>query len=197
MFDIWLRRRIDPALNRIGAGLAKRGISANHVTLAGAVIGVAAAVSVAHGLWFMGLALVAGNRVLDGLDGAVARHAKPTLWGGYLDSLADYLFYIAVPLGFAWANPANVWPALLLVSSFTLTAVSFLALAAILAGRDMGHAQKSFTYTTGFMEGGETVAAFILMCLLPNQFPLLATIFAGLCIVTVIQRLWLAHKLLR
>lgn len=197
MFDIWLRRRIDPALNRIGVGLAKRGISANHVTLAGAVVGVAAAVSIAHGQWFMGLALVTGNRVLDGLDGAVARHAKPTLWGGYLDSLADYLFYIAVPLGFAWANPANVLPALLLVSSFTLTAVSFLALAAILAGRDMGHMQKSFTYTTGFMEGGETIAAFILMCLFPNYFPLLAAVFAALCILTVGQRLWLAWSLLR
>ena len=196
MFDIWLRRRIDPALIRIGAGFAKRGISANTVTLAGAVVGVAAAVSIAHGLWFMGLALVAGNRVLDGLDGAVARHAKPTLWGGYLDSLADYVFYVAVPLGFASANPANVWPALLLVSSFILTAVSFLALAAILAKRDMGHSQKALTYTTGFMEGGETIAAFVLMCVFPHQFPVISIVYAGLCIITVSQRLWLAHRLL-
>ena len=194
MFDIWLRRQIDPVLDWIGAGLAKNGMSANAITLAGAVVGVGAAVLIANGQWLAGLALVVANRVLDGLDGAIARHTKPTLWGGYLDSLADYLFYIAVPIGFAWANPVNVWPALLLVSSFTLTAVSFLALAAILAGRDMGHAQKSFTYTTGFMEGGETIAAFILMCLFPNHFPLLATVFAALCILTVGQRLWLAHK---
>ena len=197
MFDIWLRRRIDPVLDRIGVGFTIRGISANAITLAGAVVGVGAAVIIAQEQWLVGLALVVANRVLDGLDGAIARNNKPTLWGGYLDSLADYVFYIAVPLGFAWANPANVWPALLLISSFTLTAVSFLALAAILAGRDMGHAQKSFTYTSGFMEGGETIAAFILMCLFPNQFPLLATIFAALCIVTVIQRLWLARSLLR
>ncbi len=196
MFDIWLRRRIDPVLDRIGGALAKRELSANQITLAGAVVGVGAAVLIAHGQWLAGLALVIVNRVLDGVDGAVARHNKPTSWGGYFDSLADYIFYIAVPLGFAWANPANVWPALLLVSSFTLTAVSFLALAAILAGRDMGHAQKSFTYTTGFMEGGETIAAFILMCLFPQHFPLLAAVFAVLCLVTVGQRLWLAHRLL-
>lgn len=196
MFDIWLRRRIDPALDRIGAGLAERGISANAITLAGAVVGVGAAASIAREQWIAGLALIVANRVLDGLDGAVARHNNPTLWGGYLDSIADYVFYVAVPLGFAWANPANVWPALLLVSSFTLTAVSFLALAAILAGRDMGHIQKSFTYTTGFMEGGETIAAFILMCLFPSHFPLLAIVFSVLCLVTVGQRLWLAHRLL-
>jgi phosphatidylglycerophosphate synthase len=196
MFDIWLRRHLDPALDRIGGGIAKSGISANSVTLAGAVVGVGAAVSVAQQQWLAGLMLIVANRILDGLDGAVARHTKPTAWGGYVDSLADYVFYIAVPLGFAWANPANVWPALLLMSSFTLTAVSFLALAAILAGRDLGHSQKSFTYTTGFMEGGETIAAFVLMCIFPQYFPALATVFAGLCLVTVSQRLWLAHRLL-
>ena len=196
MFDIWLRRRIDPVLDRMGRSLAKRGISANAITAAGAVVGAGAAVLIAREQWVAGLALVVINRMFDGVDGAIARHSKPTAWGGYLDSLADYIFYIAVPLGFAWAAPANVWPALLLVSSFTLTAVSFLALAAILAGRDMGHAQKSFTYTTGFMEGGETVAAFILFCLFPSLFPLLAIVFAGLCLATVGQRLWLAHRLL-
>ena len=195
MFDIWLRHQIDPALDRVAAGFAKRGFSANQITCAGAVVGVTAAVSIAHGQWLAALALVVANRVLDGLDGAIARHTKPTAWGGYLDSLADHVFYVAVPLGFAWAAPDNVWPALLLVSSFTLTAVSLLALAAILAGRDMGHAQKSFTYTTGFMEGGETIAAFILMCLFPSQFPLLATVFATLCLLTVGQRLWLARRL--
>lgn len=197
MFDIWLRRRIDPALDRIGGKLAKCGISANTVTLAGVLVGVGAAAFIAQELWLAGLALVMANRSLDGLDGTIARHTQPTAWGGYLDSLADYVFYIAVPLGFACASPVNVWPALLLVSSFTLTSVSFLALAAILAGRDMGHKQKSFTYTTGFMEGGETIAAFILMCLFPSQFPLLATVFAVLCLVTVGQRLWLARRLLR
>ena len=194
MFDIWLRRRIDPALDRIGAGLAQRGISANAITAAGAAVGVGAAALLAHEQWLAGLALVIANRVLDCLDGAIARHTRPTAWGGYLDSIADYVFYIAVPLGFAWVDPANVWPALLLVSSFTLTAVSFLALAAILAGRDLGHAHKSFPYTTGFMEGGETIAAFILMCLFPSHFPLLATVFAGLCVATVGQRLWLARS---
>lgn len=180
----------------MGAGMAKRGIGANAITLVGAGIGIAAAVSIAHGLWVAGLMLISINRVLDGLDGAIARHDTPTAWGGYLDSIADYVFYIAVPLGFAWVDAANVWPALLLVSSFTLTAVSFLTLAAILAGRDMGHAQKSFTYTTGLMEGSETIAAFFLFCLFPSHFPALATVFAVLCFTTVGQRLWLARQLL-
>jgi phosphatidylglycerophosphate synthase len=126
----------------------------------------------------------------------LARLRDPSKFGGYLDSLADYVFYIGVPLGFACASHANVWPALLLIASFTLTTVIFLALAAILAGQDLGHGAKAFTYSTGLMEGGETIAFFLAMCLLPAQFALLAQIFAALCIVTVGQRLWLAYRFL-
>jgi hypothetical protein len=47
------------------------------------------------------------------------------------------------------------------------------------------------------MEGGETIAFFIAMCLFPALFPQLALLFAALRLATVGQRLWLARKLLR
>jgi phosphatidylglycerophosphate synthase len=197
MFDVRLRQLVDPVLEGLAAAVAKTGLSANAVTIVGAIIGVAAALAIAQGQILAGLALIILNRIMDGIDGALARRNGPTAWGGYLDSLCDFLFYVAVPVGFACAAPANVWPALLLVASFTLTAVSFLALAAIMAGRDMGHGTKAFTYSSGLMEGGETIAFFILTCLLPAQFPMLAMVFTALCLVTVGQRLWLAHRLLR
>jgi phosphatidylglycerophosphate synthase len=196
MFDVRLRRLVDPALERTASLIGKTGLGANTVTIFGALVGVAAAFAIAHGQFLGGLALIVLNRILDGLDGALARRNGPTAWGGYLDSLCDFLFYVAVPVGFAHAAIANVWPALLLVASFTLTAVSFLALAAILAGRDMGHGAKAFTYSTGLVEGGETIAFFVAMCLLPVHFPILAIIFAALCVATVGQRLWLARRVL-
>jgi phosphatidylglycerophosphate synthase len=197
MFDVQLRQRIDPLLDRAAAGLSRWGISANGITLFGAVLGIATGALIAMGAPQWALALMAANRLCDGLDGAVARIRKPSLWGGYLDSLCDYIFYLAVPLGFALADAANLLPALLLIASFVLTAVSFLALAAIMAGRDLGHGEKAFSYSTGLMEGGETIAFFVAFCLFPTWFPALALIFAGLCIMTVGQRLWLGRKLLR
>ncbi len=197
MFDVQLRRWVDPALEHVAARVAKMGLSADIVTISGAAVGIAAALAIAQNQMLAGLALIVLNRIMDGLDGALARRNGPSLWGGYLDSLCDFLFYVAVPLGFAYANPANVWPALLLVASFTLTAVSFLALAAIMAGRDLGHGAKAFTYSTGLMEGAETIAFFLLFCLLPWLFPLLAMIFALLCLLTVGQRFRLARRLLR
>ncbi|HMT41685.1 CDP-alcohol phosphatidyltransferase family protein [Sphingorhabdus sp.] len=197
MFDTRLRQLIDPLLNRMGAWVARSGIGANAITLTGAALVVPLFYSLLLQNWLAALALLAANRLLDGLDGAVARIRGPSVWGGYLDSLCDYLFYIAVPLGFAFASPANELSALILVASFTLTAVSFLALAAILAGRDLGHGAKAFTYSTGLMEGGETIALFIAMCLFPALFPQLAMLFAALCFVTVLHRLWQARSLLR
>lgn len=196
MFDARLRKLIDPPLNRIASLVVRSGVGANAITLAGAALVIPLFYALLAQNWLLALALLLANRVLDGLDGAVARLRGPTGWGGYLDSLCDYLFYIAVPLGFAFAAPANELSALILTASFILTAVSFLALAAIMAGRDLGHGTKAFTYSSGLMEGGETIAFFVAMCLFPALFPQLALLFAALCGVTVLQRLWQARRLL-
>ncbi|MFC3097486.1 CDP-alcohol phosphatidyltransferase family protein [Alteraurantiacibacter palmitatis] len=191
VFDARLRPLINPPLNACGRALARAGISANAVTLAGLVPAIGAGLSIAYGHTLAALALIVLNRVLDGLDGAVARVRGSTDFGGYLDILADYVFYLAVPLGFAFAAPDNAIPALVLVASFTLTAVSFLAFAALAAKRgqtDSAHGAKSFLYSTGLAEGGETIAVFIAMCLWPAAFAWLAWGFAALCGLTVIQR---------
>ncbi|MCA6224966.1 MAG: CDP-alcohol phosphatidyltransferase family protein, partial [Phenylobacterium sp.] len=170
MFDARLRPLIDPALNRMGAALARRGVSANQVSAAGAACGALAGLAIGLGHPLAGLALILASRLLDGLDGAVARHRGTTDLGGYLDIVCDYVFYLAIPLGFGFAAPANLPFALLLTASFTLTAVSFLAYATLAAKRGLetqAHGLKSFFYSTGLAEGAETLLAFVLMCLWP------------------------------
>lgn len=197
MFDARLRPLIDPPLNALGRWLARWGISANAVTLTGLIPALGAAVAIAHEQHFVGLALILVNRLLDGLDGAIARASGLTDFGGYLDTLADYVFYVAVPVAFGLASPANTVPALLLVASFTLTCASFLVFAAIAARRGeetSAHGAKSIFYSTGLAEGGETIAAFVAMCLWPAQFPAIAVGFAVLCLLTVIQRSLLARR---
>lgn len=196
MLDVQLRRLVDPALDRMAAGLAKLGIGANALTIFGGAVGLAAAVAIGQNSFGLALALIAANRIVDGLDGAVARINGPTEFGGYLDSLADFLFYVSVPVGFAFASAGNQLAALLLVASFTLTAVSFLAFAAIAArnGKKGAHGPKAFIYSTGLMEGGETIAFFVAFCLLPAHFQTLSLVFAGLCLLTVFQRVMMAAK---
>lgn len=192
MLDVQLRRLVDPALKRAAAGLANSGIGANALTIFGAAIGLASAFAISQNSFALAFALITINRLIDGLDGAVARINGPTEFGGYLDSLADFLFYVSVPVAFGLANSVNQMAALLLSASFTLTAVSFLAFAAIAARRGNSegeHGPKAFIYSTGLIEGGETIAFFLAFCLFPSDFPLLAMIFASLCVVTVAQRI--------
>ncbi|MFM8377120.1 MAG: CDP-alcohol phosphatidyltransferase family protein [Phenylobacterium sp.] len=200
MFDARLRPLIDPALDRMGAALVRAGLGANPVSLAGAACGVLAGVAIGLGQPLAGLALVLASRLLDGLDGAIARVMGPTDFGGYLDIVCDYVFYLAIPLGFGLATPGNLPFALLLVATFTLTAVSFLAYAALAEKRGLetrAHGPKSFFYSTGLAEGAETLLAFVLMCLWPTGFPVIASIFAGLCLLTVIQRSVIAWRVFR
>jgi phosphatidylglycerophosphate synthase len=196
MLDARLRPLIDPPLNAAGRWLAARGASANALTILGLLVGLAAAVAVSQRAYGIALALIVANRIFDGLDGAVARVNGPSDFGGYLDSLCDFAFYVAVPLGFAIAAPANALPAAILIASFTITGVSFLAFAAIAAKRGLetsAHGKKSFFYSTGIAEGAETIAVFVLMCAIPWAFAVIAYAFTALCLLTVAQRSLLAE----
>lgn len=191
MLDAKLRPLIDPPLNRMGRMIARWGISANMLTLTGVVIGLGAAVAIAFGQIGWGLALIVANRLLDGLDGAVARATQPTDLGGYFDIVGDFAFYVSIPLGFGVMASENTLPALVLVASFVLTGVSFLAFAVIAAKRGEtteAHGRKSFFYSTGLAEGAETIGVFIAMCLFPAWFGVIAFAYAGLCALTVVQR---------
>ena len=200
MLDAKLRPLIDPPLNRAGAVLARLGVTANGLTFTGLALGLggAAAIALEHIGW--GLALILANRLCDGLDGAVARVRGPSDLGGYFDIVADFAFYVAIPLGFGVMAAANTLPALVLVASFVLTGVSFLAFAVIAAKRGAethAHGRKSFFYSTGLAEGTETIAVFIAMCLFPAWFGALAYAYAGLCALTVVQRSALAVSAFR
>ncbi len=200
MLDARLRPLIDPPLNALGRVLAELGVTANAITSIGIALGIGAGAALAQGQFTLALVVIIVNRLLDGLDGPVARITGPTDFGGYLDIVADFLFYLAVPLGFGLAAPQNLIPALVLACCFGFTGISFLAFATLAAKRGLettAHGRKSFFYSTGIAEGTETIIVFILCCLWPAHFPTIALAYAGLCILTVIQRTaaaWAAFK---
>jgi phosphatidylglycerophosphate synthase len=199
MLDTLMRPLINRPLDAAGAALARRGVTANTVTLTGLGAGLLAASAIALESFALAFLLIVVNRIFDGIDGAVARASSPTDSGGYLDIVVDYVFYSAVPLAFAFADPAaNAVPAATLLAAFCLTCSSFLAFATIAAKRGIetdAHGRKSFFYSTGLVEGTETIAFFLVMVALPAWFPPLAWLFAGLCVVTAAQRTALALKL--
>lgn len=184
------RRLLDP----LAKAIAARGISADQLTLAGFGIGLLAIPALALGSYGVALALIALNRLFDGLDGAVARLTSPTDRGAFLDIALDFAFYALVPLGFALAEPAqNALPAAVLIAAFVGTGSSFLAFAVIAGQRGLrpeAYPTKGIYYLGGLTEGAETIGLFVAMCLLPGLFPVLALIFAAACAITTLTRWW-------
>ena len=201
MLDARLRRLIDSPLDRLAAPLASRGLSANAVTVVGFLIGLGAAAAIAGRAYLLGLGLLLLNRLLDGLDGAVARRRGLTDLGGFLDIVLDFLIYSAVPFAFALADPgANALAAAFLIFSFVGTGSSFLAFAIMAAKRGIAtdlRGQKSLYYLGGLTEGTETILMFVLACLWPAWFPWSALVFGLLCWLTTATRIAIAAQLLR
>lgn len=194
-----MRRLIDPGLNRAGRVLAARGVSATQVTLAGLALGLFSAAMLAIGAStaLCLLPLLAG-RVADGLDGAVARAAGKSDFGGYFDIFCDFIFYAAIPLAFAFRDPQNGLTAAFLLASFYVNAASFLGFAILAAKRGMetrAQGEKSLYYAAGLLEGTETIVFFSLLCLWPDWFVPMALVFGLLCLFTALARSLMAYRM--
>ena len=199
MFDSHLRPLIERALHKSAVALAARGLTANFLTGLGFGASMIAAICVAIGAFPLALAFGLASRLLDGLDGMVARLRGPTLLGGYLDILADFAFYAALPLAFVIYDPArNGIAGAALLASFFVNATSFLGFA-ILAekqGQETSvNGEKSHYHATGLIEGSETIAFFTLCLIWPSLFAPLGLGFAGLATLTALLRVYTAGNL--
>jgi phosphatidylglycerophosphate synthase len=200
MIDRAAQAWLKPYFERVARGLQSAGLSADQVTMAGFALGIVAAVLIALQQPLAGLGALLASRLCDGLDGALARLTAPTDRGAFLDITLDFLFYAAIPLAFAVADPpANALAAAVLLAAFIGTGASFLAFALLCERRGLdpaAHGGKGLVYLGGLTEGGETLIVFVAMCLWPAHFPLLAGVFAALCAVTLVTRLAAGWRLL-
>ncbi|MBF9234906.1 CDP-alcohol phosphatidyltransferase family protein [Microvirga alba] len=201
MLDGWMRRRIDPPLDRVGQGLARAGVSADAVTALAFALGLAASLMIVLRLDALALFLFLLNRTCDGFDGAISRGSQSTDRGGFLDVVFDFAVYGTIPLAFALREPGPfAVPAAVLLLSFYINGASFLAFAAVAAKRGLVgsiRGVKSIYFTAGFMEGTETILFFVTMILAPQWFPVLAYAFAGLTLMSALARIVLAWNVFR
>ncbi|EPD5060689.1 CDP-alcohol phosphatidyltransferase family protein [Escherichia coli] len=177
MLDRHLHPRIKPLLHQCVRVLDKPGITPDGLTLVGFAIGVLALPFLALGWYLAALVVILLNRLLDGLDGA----------------LAPFGFILAAPQQNALAGG---W----LLFAFIGTGSSFLAFAALAAKHQIdnpGYAHKSFYYLGGLTEGSETILLFVLSCLFPTCFPWFAWVFGALCWMTTFTRVWSGYLTLK
>lgn len=201
MLDRYSLQLLSPRLESIARILAQKGIKADHISICGFFGGMAGAAAISRHYYFLGLLLILLNRLGDGIDGHVARINGPTDRGAFLDISLDFIFYSAVIVGFAMAEPANNGlAATILIFSFIGTGSTFLAYAIMAERRSITNLklpQKGFYYLGGLTEGTETILFLILFCLFPSLFSVFAWIFALLCILTTTTRIIYGYSSLR
>ena len=176
---------------------AKHGFQANQVTITGFFLGLATLPALALEYHTLAFVLLLGNRLLDGLDGALARITQPTDLGAYLDIVLDFIVYSAVVFGFCLSQPESALSGAFLIFSFVGSGTAFLAYAILAQKRGMqtsDQGKKSIYYLSGLAEGFETIAVLGVMCLVPAYFSTLAVGFGILCWLSTAGRIAQAVK---
>jgi len=140
VFDELLRPLKDRVLSPLVTAVGRR-VHPNTITLIAFLLGIMSVVMVVMGRYTAGLMLWIGNRVFDGLDGAVARTCdSQSDLGGYLDILLDFTVYAAVPAAFALSLDvrSGYLTLILLLSVFYINGASWMYLSALLEKRKHG-----------------------------------------------------------
>lgn len=199
MLDHTLRVYKDDLLRPVAGYLGR--ISPNVITLFAMVTGLAAAGAAGLQWYWAALGLWLLNRVLDGLDGMVARtHGRQSDFGGYLDIVLDFVVYAAVPVGLYLGAPssATALGLILLLSSFYVNAASWIYLSAILEKRAAGAAVRgeltTVTMPNGLVGGTETILFYTLFLLWPGGLPWLFAVMTAMVLAGAGQRLYWAQR---
>lgn len=202
MLDMVLRGPKDAVLAPLLVGPVLR-LDPLALTLAGGAVGLAAGGAAAVGELWIALALYVLNRVLDGLDGALARAAgRPSDGGAYLDIVLDHTVHAAISLGLAvWLGTPTAWAVTAAVlAAFYVNGATWMYLSALLEKRRAGAAARGETTSVsmppGLVEGTESIAYYVLVLALPAQLVPLSGAMAALVVIGAAHRtLWGLRRL--
>lgn len=203
MLDVHLRPLKERLLGGITSALAPH-VSAGLLTAAALTVTLGAAALAWADRPIAALTGWLVGRLLDGLDGSVARaRGEASDWGGYLDIVADTIGYAAVPIGVALGLDTTAgWVAVAVLEGvFFVNTISWAFLAAVLEKRGAGAAatgeMTTVTMPSALVEGTETIVLFGVFLAVPSLAPWVFSVMAGLVGINVLQRLWWARSNLR
>jgi len=191
MLDEVLREGAKPFYMLPARILAKGGVTGNVLTVSGLCVGALCLVAVALGLNLLALVLWLLNRLLDGLDGEVARlRSESSEFGTFVDIMADFLVYGGFLVALAVQHQDARLALVALFFAYYLNGTAFLALSGILERlKRERQTDRGLHFRRSLTEGFETIVAGALFLLLPEHVSTIAWIFAGMVLFSAAQRL--------
>lgn len=183
MFDGSFRAPIEKAIRPVGQALRKTGLTPDHLTVVGLLVGVGAAFAIGSGRLWLGLILVILAALPDLLDGALAKASDTASQrGAFFDSTVDRVTDIVLLGGVAWYLAGQDPPQMAILAFAVMGASSLISYQRAKA-ESLGLDAKG-----GLMERAERV---VLLCIgllwEPLLVPVLWVMLALTC-VTAVQR---------
>lgn len=188
MLDSHTRPIATPLFDKAAQHFMSFNLNATQVTLIGLIVGFTGLFAVALGAYIPGLVLLLANRFIDGVDGAMARTTQITPFGAFLDRASRWIIHAGFVLFFSLSLADQSLASILLLFTYVLLIVSASAQDA---------APKPLYALSGIVGETEMIAFMVLACLFPASFAGIAILFAVLCAITGIARLWNAAKTLQ
>lgn len=157
MFDGHLRAPVERAVKPIGDGLRRTGLTPDHLTVAGLLIAVGAAIAVGTGALRLGLVLVILAALPDLLDGALAKASEASSQrGAFFDSVIDRVTDALLFGGVAWYLASEE------SAHLAMLPVAVMAVSSIISYQRAKAESLGLSAKGGLMERAERV---ILLCL--------------------------------
>lgn len=196
MLDTYGRSFVQPHIQKTANLLLRLGLHANHVTWLAFYIGIGASVLVFLDQPIWGVIILWISGFLDAVDGSMARQSKSSSgWGTVLDVTLDRVVEIGilVALALLYPEPKILFLLLLLAVSIIFTMTVFLTVGAV----SDKQSEKFFYYQPGLAERTEGFIIFSLMVLFQGQLILWICVFLAVEIITGLQRLIEARRILK
>lgn len=178
MFDGRFRAPVDRAVRPLGRLLRKTGLTPDHLTVVGILVGVGAAFAIGSGRLLLGLILVILAALPDLLDGALAKATEAASQrGAFFDSTVDRMTDAVLLGGVAWYFASAESPHMAMVP-FAVMALSSLISYQRAKAESLGLDAKG-----GLMERAERV---VLLCIGLLWEPLLVPVMWVMLVLTAI-----------
>ncbi len=183
MFDGTFRKPVDKAVKPIGNALRKTGLTPDHLTILGLLVGIGAAIAIGSGRLRLGLVLVILAALPDLFDGALAKATDAASQrGAFFDSTVDRVTDAFLLGGIAWYFASTESPHMSLLP-FAVMAMSSIISYERAKAESLGIEAKG-----GLMERAERIIALCVGLLIPVLLIPILWIMLVLTTVTAIQR---------
>jgi CDP-diacylglycerol--glycerol-3-phosphate 3-phosphatidyltransferase len=183
VFDGRFRAPVERAVKPLGDGLRRTGLTPDHLTILGLLMGIAAAVAIGAGALRAGLLLVILAALPDLLDGALAKASNSASQrGAFFDSVIDRVTDALLLGGVAWYLASTDSPRTVLLP-FAIMAASSIVSYERAKAESLGLYAKG-----GLMERAERVVLLCIGLLFDSLLVPVLWVMLVLTVATAVQR---------